>query len=262
MGLRGLERGSGLDHQKRMKAMVLSAGYGSRLGKLTSEIPKPMLPLGGRPILSHIISHLQTHGFDRIAINLHFMPETIRNYFGDGAKWKVNLNYSVEPQLLGTAGGVKNVEKFLRDGEAFLVHYGDILTDQDFSAMLQFHRERKALVTLLMHERARSNSVIVMDRERRIVNFLERPSDEERRGVESPWVNSGIAICSPELLDHIPAGVPADLPRDVYPKLMAGGRLFGFPLSGYRCAIDSPERLAEAESALKEGRCKSTPNSF
>lgn len=239
-----------------MNAMVLCAGFGTRLGKLTSEIPKPMLPLRGQPILSHIIRHLQRHGFDQIAINLHFMPETIRNYFGDGAKWNVKLNYALEPQLLGTAGGVKNMESSLRPGGAFLVHYGDILTDQDFSAMLHFHQERKALATLLVHERARSNSVIVMDQEQRITNFLERPSEAERRRVESPWVNSGICICAPELLDHIPATGPTDLPRDVFPKLIAGRRLYGFPLSGYRCAIDSPERLAEAEAALAEGRCQ------
>lgn len=239
-----------------MKAMVLCAGYGSRLGKLTSEIPKPMLPLRGQPILSHIIRNLQRHGFGQIAVNLHFMPEIIRNHFGDGTKWNVELTYMHEPQLLGTAGGVKNMETLLRAGEAFLVHYGDILTDQDFSAMLHFHRERKALATLLVHQRLRSNSVIEMDREQRIVNFLERPSEAERRGVESPWVNSGICICAPELLDHIPAGGPADLPRDVFPKLIGGGRLFGFPLSGYRCAIDSPDRLAEAEAALAEGRCR------
>ena len=213
-------------------------------------------PLRGRPILSYIISHLQKHGFDQIGINLHFMPEAIRNHFGDGAKWKVKLHYSLEPQLLGTAGGVKNMETFLRSDEDFLVHYGDILTDQDFTAMLQFHQQRRSLATLLVHQRARSNSVIVMDREQRIINFLERPSEAERRGVESPWVNSGICICAPKLLDHIPPGTPADLPRDIFPKLMGSGRLYGFPLSGYRCAIDSPERLAEADAALAEGRCR------
>ena len=138
--------------------------------------------------------------------------------------------------------------------------YGDVVTDQDLRAMLQFHRERRALATLLLHQRAKSNSVVVLDKEQRITNFLERPSEEARRGIDSTWVNSGICICSPELLDHIPPGVAADLPRDVFVRLVSTGRIFGFPLTGYRCAVDSPERLAEANAALVEGRCRiSTP---
>ena len=88
------------------------------------------------------------------------------------------------------------------------------------------------------------------------MGFLERPDDDARRGVDSTWVNSGVCICDPGVLDAIAADVPRDLPRDVFPELIGSGRLFGFPLSGYRCAIDSPERLAEARSALMEERCR------
>ena len=241
-----------------MKALVLCAGYGTRLGDLTRDIPKPMLPLQGHPLLAYIISHLARHGFDQIAINLHFMPEMIRDYFSDGSRWKVALTYSHEPELLGTAGGIKKMAGFLRQGDAFLVHYGDILTDQDFTVMLRFHRDRRSVATLLLHQRARSNSVVTLDEDGRIVSFLERPTEDVRRGVESPWVHSGICICDPESLDAIPPGVPCDLPRDIFPKLVHSGRLYGFPVSGYRCAIDSPQRLAEARAALAEGRCNIT----
>src|SRR5260370_21679917 len=169
-----------------MKAMVLCAGYGTRLGQLTRELPKPMLDLDGRPILSYIISHLHNHGFQQIAVNLHFMPEIIRGHFGDGAKWGVELNYSLEPQLLGTAGGAKNMEVFLRDGGPFMIHYGDVLTDQDFTAMLKFHEERRSLATLLLHQRARSNSVIVIDIQGRITHFLGTPPEAARQGVGPP----------------------------------------------------------------------------
>ncbi len=229
-----------------MRAMVLSAGYGTRLGDLTREMPKPMLPLEGRPILEWILAHLRAHGFGEIAINLHFRPELIREYFGDGRAFGVALTYSDEARLLGTAGGVKRMESFLRGSNPFLAQYGDIVTDQDFTAMLRFHREKDALATLLLHQRAKSNSVVTLDAANRIVSFLERPSEEARRGVTSHWVNSGICLCHPEMLDHIPPETPCDLPRDIFPKLVAGGRLFGFPLTGYRCAIDSPERLEEA----------------
>jgi len=238
-----------------MRAMVLCAGYGTRLGDLTRDVPKPMLPLQERPMLEYIISHLAQHSFNQIAINLHFMPDMIRDYFCDGSRWNVTLTYSYEPELLGTAGGVKRMEHFLRQGDAFLVQYGDVLTDQDLTALLRFHRERRSLVTLLLHERARSNSVVTLDEYRRIVGFLERPTEDARRGVDSTWVNSGICICDPEVLEAIPVDVPCDLPRDVFPNLIDSGRLYGFPLSGYRCAVDSPERLAEARSALVEERC-------
>lgn len=237
--------------------MVLCAGFGTRLGDLTREIPKPMLPLNGRPMVAYILSHLKRHGFDQIALNLHFKPEIIRDHFGDGTSSGITLTYSHEPQLLGTAGGVKQVESFFRTAPEFLVHYGDVVTDQDFTAMLQFHRQRGALVTLLLHQRIKSNSVVTLDGDGCIVDFLERPTDEARRGLVSPWVNSGICICSPEILDSIPPGSPSDLPRDIFPKLIGTRRLFGFPLSGYRCAVDSPARLSEAQAALAEGRCQS-----
>jgi NDP-sugar pyrophosphorylase family protein len=236
--------------------MVLCAGFGTRLGDLTREIPKPMLPLPERPLLAYLLAHLRAHGFAEIAINLHFRPEAIRGYFGDGAKMNLALTYAQEEHLLGTAGGVKNMEIFLRQSDPFLVQYGDVVTDQDFTAMLRFHQEREALATLLLHQRAKSNSVVSLDAEGRITGFLERPSAAQRRGVESNWVNSGICLCRPVILSHIPAGTACDLPRDIFPKLIGAGRLFGFPLTGYRCAIDSPERLAEARAAVTEGRCR------
>jgi mannose-1-phosphate guanylyltransferase/phosphomannomutase len=235
--------------------MVLCAGYGTRLGGLTREIPKPMLPLNGRPILEYILAHLRSHHFDQIAVNLHFLPQAIRSHFGDGSALKIDLTYVYEERLLGTAGGVKNLEPFLSASDPFLVQYGDVVTDQDFAAMLRFHRERGALATLLLHQRARSNSLVSLDDRGQITGFLERPGEEARRSVSTNWVNSGICLCRPEMLAHIPPQVPCDLPRDIFPKLIPTGRLFGFPLSGYRCAIDSPARLAEADAAIADGRC-------
>ena len=242
-----------------MKAMVLCAGLGTRLGELTREIPKPMLDLQGQPLLAYLLGNLRRHGFDQIVINVHFKPELIRDHFGDGMGHQLALTYAYEPKLLGTAGGVKNVEGFLRNEPIFLVHYGDILTDQDFTAMLAFHRERRALATLLVHQRVKSNSIVNLDDTGRITGFLERPDEQSRAGQSSRWVNSGVCICAPEVLEAIPGGVPCDLPRDIFPKLIASGRVYGFALTGYRCAIDSPERLAEARAAQAEGRCRVVP---
>ena len=125
--------------------------------------------------------------------------------------------------------------------------------------MLEFHRERHALATLLLHQRLKSNSIVNLDESGRITAFLERPDEKSRVGHSSRWVNSGVCICAPEVLDAIPRGVPCDLPRDIFPKLIASNRLFGFALTSYRCAIDSPERLAEARAAQAEGRCRAVP---
>ena len=243
-----------MDSGGDVRAMVLAAGFGTRLGELTEEMPKPLLPLQGRPLIEYVISNLAKHGFDQIAVNLHFMPDKVCGFLGNGSRWNVRIEYSEEPELLGTAGGLKKMEHFLRPGDAFLVHYGDILTDQDLTAMVEFHRQRRALVTMLVHQREGSNSVVEMDPHQRVVGFWERPDDHARRALNSSWVNSAVCICDPFVFDLIPGGTICDLPRDIFPQLVSMGRLFGFPLTGYRCAIDSPQRYTEAQAAISEGR--------
>jgi NDP-sugar pyrophosphorylase family protein len=242
-----------------MKAVVLCAGYGTRLGDLTRDIPKPMLRLEGQPLLAFLLGHLQAQGFLDVAVNLHFHPEVIRDWFGDGARWQMRLAYSYEPRLLGTAGALKNLEDFMRGEEAFLVQYGDVLTDQDFGRLLQAHREKRALATLLVHQRPCSNSLVQLDDTGRIVGFLERPDEAARLGAVSPWVNSGVCVCSSEILAHIPRGTASDLPRDVFVPLVGSGRLQAVPLTGFRCAIDSSGRLAEARAAVAGQQCRIRP---
>jgi mannose-1-phosphate guanylyltransferase/phosphomannomutase len=241
-----------------VRAMVLCAGFGKRMGSLTKDMPKPMLKLNGKPLLGYVISNIARNGFNEIAINLHYMPEIIRTYLDNHLSSNIEFSYSYEKKPMGTAGGIKKMENYLREKGDFLVHYGDIITDQDFSPMLQFHQKKKALITLLLHERNQSNSIVIMNEYGCITGFLERPSDEERLGIKSLWVNSGVYICSPELFEYIPKDSMYDIPRDVIPRLIpsASGRVYGFPLTGYRCAVDSPKRLMEAENAMKEGFCK------
>ena len=122
-------------------------------------------------MLEYILRNLARHGFDEIAVNLHFRSAVIRDYFGDGSRMGIRLIYSNEPELLGTAGGLKKMCGFLSGSEPFLAHYGDVVTDQDFTAMLRFHRDRQALATLLVHSRQRSNSVVGLDSQQRIIAF-------------------------------------------------------------------------------------------
>lgn len=231
-----------------MKAMVLAAGAGSRMGELTRSLPKPMLPVQGRPILEHILRNLARHGFHEIVLNLHHHPQCIRDHFGDGGALGLAITYVEEPHLLGTAGSARNAAALLRGPDPFLLHYGDVLTDQDFTSMLRAHRDRSAVATLLLHRRERSNSVVVMDPDFRVTRLLERPTETERAGVHSPWVNSGVYLLDPAVLQDIAPDPPQDFPRDVFPALVGRGRVFGFPLTGYRCAVDTPDRLARART--------------
>jgi NDP-sugar pyrophosphorylase family protein len=143
---------------------------------------------------------------------------------------------------------------FLGAEGTFLVQYGDVLTNEDFRAMLRFHREHGGLATLLVHRRQSGMmSALEVDDQGRVLRFLERPTEEERRSVASPWVFSGVALCEPALLERIPTAGASDLPRDVFAPLAAAGLLSAYPLTARRCAVDSPERLAEAEVEAREG---------
>ena len=236
-----------------MRALVLCAGMGTRLGSLTRDTPKPMLDIGGEPLLAHTLRHLARNGFTDVAVNLHFRPELFRNYFGNGERHGVSIRYSEEEALLGTAGSVKRLEAYLAQESDFLVLYGDLLIDEDFAAMMQSHRASDAAATLVLHQRAGSNRLVRMEDDRRITAFIERPSEEERARSPHPWVNSGAQILNRRMLARIAEG-KGDLPRDVYVPSLRDERIFGYPLTGYRCAIDSPERYEQAKRAVAEGR--------
>lgn len=233
-----------------MKAMVLCAGMGTRLGKLTLETPKSMLEVQGRPLLAYILANLARHGFREVVINLHYQPRAIPDYFGDGTSMGIRITYLQEPELLGTAGGVRNAAHLLQGPEPFLIHYGDVLTNEDLTGMVAFHQKQEATLTLLLHERARSNSIVCLGPDQRVEKLLERPDEATRQSVSSPWVNSGVYLMDSSVLEAIPAGGSPDFPRDVFPGLIASGKVFGYPLTGYRCAIDSPERLTRAREDI------------
>ncbi len=237
-----------------MKAMILCGGFGTRLGELTRDVPKPLLTIGECTLLEHTVAHLAAHRFDEIVINLHFLPERIPAVLGEGARYGARISYLHEPELTGTAGAVRAAREQLDGDEPFLVIYGDILTDLDFSAVVDRHRGTAAVATILIHERRGSNSVVVWDKIGRVTKFLERPSPEERSGIDSPWVFSGMMIGDNRFLNRIPDKVPCDLPKDVFAGLIVTGDLYAHAIAGYRCAIDSVDRLDEARRALAEGR--------
>ncbi len=213
-----------------------------------------MLPLAGQPLLAHTLRYLARHGYDQIAINLHHGAACIREHFGDRSTDGQAIHYFAEASLLGTAGTVKSVTGFLGQDDDLLVVYGDLLVDQDLGALRAAHRRNQAAATLLLHRRSSSNSVVQMDPDGRITAFIERPSERDATTIRDPWVNSGLQLLGRRFLQRIPDEIPVDLPRDVYAPNVAYERLYGFALTGYRCAIDSPARYAEAQEAIASGK--------
>ncbi len=240
-----------------MKALVLAAGKGTRLGELTRATPKVLLPIGGEPLLAHTIRYLAHNGISEVAVNLHYFAEAICQYLGNGSRFDVRIHYSFEETLLGTAGAVKKLEAYLSESSDFLVIYGDLLIDQPLKQMILFHKNVEAIATLLLHKRAGSNSIVKMAPDGRIIAFEERPP--ERDLTEIHWVNSGLQILNRRIMTYIPAGQHCDLPRDVYVPLAGIESLFGFPLSGTRIAIDSGQRYQEAQQAFASGRFQYKP---
>lgn len=239
-----------------MKAMVLCAGYGSRLGKLTEALPKPLLRAGGHALVDHILANLRAHGFGEVMINLHHRAQLIRDALVHWERRGVTISFSEENTLLGTAGALKKVEGFFSGEEAFLVHYGDIVTDVDLTNMLEFHRTREALVTLLVHRREKSNSALVFDQHHCVREFVERPPEEFWDTVSQVWVNSGVMIVCPEVLKWVPDAIPSDWPRDIFPALIRRQGVYAHCLDGYRIAIDSVERLMQLEADIQAGRLR------
>jgi len=195
-----------------MRAMVLAAGLGTRLRPLTYEITKPMVPVLDRPVMEHIVDLLDRHGFDRVIANLHYFPDSIREHFGD------RLEYRYEPELLGTAGGVRACAEFFGD-EPFLVISGDALTDIDLTALAARHRETDGIATLAVKQvpDTREFGVVLHDREGRITGFQEKPSPDEAL---SDLGNCGIYVFDPQIFDYFPDSEFVDWAKDVFPVLL------------------------------------------
>lgn len=215
-----------------MKAMILAAGFGTRLWPLTIGRTKPAVPFLNRPLIGFTIDYLKRHGINDILINLHHEPDSVRAQIGNGSRFGVRITYAVEhPDILGTSGALDNVRDQLSD-ETFFVVNGKIITDIDLNAARKSHRERHALATLVLrnnHARERFSEIHLIA-DGRIERFGEFPtphSNSEHRSdrtPHSPLMFTGIHILEPEIFDYIPRGVASDSVKDVYPKAMAGGK--------------------------------------
>jgi len=228
-----------------MKVVLLAAGKGERLGEVTQTMPKPMLPVLGKPVIVHNIEMCRRFGITDIYINLHHLTEVITDYLGDGRLFGISITYSREETILGTAGGVKRLaEKLSRD--RFFVIYADNYSNYDLGTIHERHCQASANMSIALFESedVSQSGVALMDKGDWIQRFVEKPKEH---AIDSHWVNAGIYLMEPELLKLIPIGF-SDFGRDVIPQYIASGyKVLGVKMPTPVLAIDTPALLEEME---------------
>ena len=198
----------------------MAAGLGTRLRPLTYDYPKPMVPVANRPVIEHLLVLLARHGLTEVIANTHWFPDTITGPLGDGSRLGVELAYRHEEELLGTAGGVRNVADFLTAaGDSFLVMAGDALTDVDLGALREAHAANDGIATLAVKRVAnvREYGVVVADADGRIQGFQEKPDPAEAL---SDLASCMIYAFDADVFDHFPRGDPVDFALDVFPAML------------------------------------------
>src|SRR5919199_761744 len=240
-----------------MKAVIMAGGQGTRLRPLTSDQPKPMIPIVNAPCMEHIVGLLKRHGFTDIAVTLQFMPDEIRDYFGDGSDWGVDMHYSIEDAPAGTAGSVKMAEQQLGlEGERLLIISGDALTDADLSLLVEFHEEKGSEATMVLKsvENPLDFGIVITEEDGRISRFLEKPAWGQ---VFSDTVNTGIYVLEPSVLGEIPPEEEHDFAKELFPKLLEAGRpLYGYVTEDYWQDIGTLEQYMQAQRDALDGKMR------
>src|SRR5438045_4910586 len=237
-----------------MKAVVMAGGEGTRLRPLTSNQPKPMVSIVGKPCMEHILELLKQHGMEDVIVTVAFLPQAIRSYFGGGETLGIDLSYSVEESPLGTAGSVRLAAGRLDD--TFLVISGDALCDLDLTKLIEFHREKHASVTIGLKsvDNPLEFGIVVTDDEGRIERFLEKPSWGQ---VFSDTINTGIYVVEPEVLRHVPTDRPYDFSTELFPLLLEMGRpMYGYVMDGYWQDIGNLDQFRQANFDALDGRVR------
>jgi len=238
-----------------LTAVVLVGGQGTRLQPLTYHTPKSMMPVLNRPFLEHTVAYLKQYGVENITLTLNYLPEVIQNYFGDGSNSGIRLSYAVEDNPLGTAGAVKNVERYL--DSTFIVLNGDIFTDLNIADMLAFHRRKRAKATIALNwvDNPCAFGVVETGSDRKVKRFIEKPSPDQ---ITTNWINAGIYILEPEVLEHVPANSHYMFEKGLFPLLLERGEpVYGYPFNGYWLDMGTPEKYLCLNCDLLLSRVKS-----
>ncbi len=243
-----------------MKAVIMAGGEGTRLRPQTSNLPKPMLPLVGRPMMEHIVSLLRRHGITNIVVTVAFLPNAIRSYFGDGSELGVRMSYATEESPLGTAGSVRNAREQLT--ERFLVISGDVLTDIDLTSVISFHEKNEALATIALCavENPLEFGIVITREDGSIERFLEKPGWGQ---VFSDTINTGIYVLEPEIFDVIPEGRSVDFSAEVFPTALEAGKpLYGYVADGYWEDVGTTAAYLKAHEDILDGKVQVDVSGF
>ena len=235
-----------------MKAVVMAGGEGSRLRPLTVGRPKPMVPIVDKPVMEHILLLLKKHGITEVVVTLQYMANVIQSYFGDGSQLGMHIEYTVEDVPLGTAGSVKQAQHLLT--ETFIVISGDALTDFDLTAIIDYHKQHRAMATLTLARvpNPLEYGVVITNDDGTIRQFLEKPSWSE---VFSDTINTGIYVLEPKVLNYAPTSQSFDFSQDLFPILMRNNDpIYGYVSEGYWCDVGNLEEYARATRDVLEGR--------
>lgn len=239
-----------------MKAFILAAGLGTRLRPLTENQPKVMVEVGGKKILERTILQLKNAGVDDLIINTHYFPEAVQDFFGDGGKWGVKIQYSFEPTILGTAGGLKKIEADFKNEKEFLVVYGDNAYNLDFKKIIATPLQPSAACMIVLFDRLKNansgaaGGVVEVDGKGLVSGFYE--------GVERPdlnLVNGGIYKCAGDIFKYIPEKSFYDFGKQVFPNLLSSGEKLQAYVIGENEAIfgvDTLEYLEKANQYFKQ----------
>lgn len=237
-----------------MKAIIMAGGEGSRLRPLTCDLPKPMVPVMNKPIMEHIINLLKSHNITEIGVTLMYLPQKIKDYFGNGSNFGVNIHYFTEDTPLGTAGSVRNATEFLDD--TFIVISGDALTNMDLTSAVTFHKEKSSIATLVLTKVnvPLEYGVVLTNESSGITGFLEKPSWGE---VFSDTVNTGTYILEPEIFKYYEKGKKFDFSQDLFPMLLNDKQpMFGYVSQDYWCDIGDLNAYLQAHIDIFEDKIK------
>lgn len=225
-----------------MYALIIAGGEGERLRPLTSDRPKPMLAVAGKPILEHQVEWLRGQGVSDIVMCCGYRYQAIEEHFGDGSRWGLRIHYSVEREPLGRGGALKQGYELLPPGEEAVIGLnGDVLTDQPLAPMLGYHRRKGGAATVMLVRLRSPFGIVQLERGGRIRAFAEKPRLPH-------WMNAGIYVLSPGFFQRLPD--KGDHETTTFPELAAEGQLFGFRSQAYWRTIDTVKDLSEAEAEI------------